>query len=196
MAENNFNDTVESLFKGMDTFITTKTVVGDAVRFEDGTIILPLVDVSFGVAAGAASTELNGAKDVSVNSLTEKTQLKNLLTWLEFYLQYTMIDSTDDRQGDHNYNYKKIKTGMQNMFETLVRMPVLYKDFDQTYPNNEWSIYPGKGARLTSDFNYKSDKTKIDFIMTEILNCSQEDLKTLNMKKQQLNEGPTTLDNF
>lgn len=51
--ENNFNSTVESLFRGMDAFITTKTVVGDAVRFDDGTIVLPLVDVSFGVAAGA-----------------------------------------------------------------------------------------------------------------------------------------------
>ncbi len=53
MADSNFITTVESLFKGMDGFITTKTVVGDAVRFDDGTIILPLVDVSFGVAAGA-----------------------------------------------------------------------------------------------------------------------------------------------
>ena len=34
MAENNFNQTVESLFKGMDSFITTKTVVGDAVKFD------------------------------------------------------------------------------------------------------------------------------------------------------------------
>lgn len=57
MADNNFSSTVESLFKGMDSFITTKTVVGDAVRFEDGTIILPLVDVSFGVAAGAFSND-------------------------------------------------------------------------------------------------------------------------------------------
>lgn len=52
MAENNFNATVESLFKGMDSFITTKTVVGEAVHMGD-TIILPLVDVSFGVGAGA-----------------------------------------------------------------------------------------------------------------------------------------------
>lgn len=57
MADNNFNSTVESLFKGMDSFITTKTVVGDAISFDDGTIILPLVDVSFGVAAGAFSQE-------------------------------------------------------------------------------------------------------------------------------------------
>jgi len=57
MAENNFNSTVESLFRGMDSFLTTKTVVGDAVKFDDGTIILPLVEVSFGVGAGAFSGE-------------------------------------------------------------------------------------------------------------------------------------------
>ena len=62
MADNSFNNTVESLFKGMDSFITTKTVVGDAIHIGD-TIILPLVDVSFGVAAGAFSKEKknNGA---------------------------------------------------------------------------------------------------------------------------------------
>ena len=62
MADNSFNNTVESLFKGMDSFITTKTVVGDAVHIGD-TIILPLVDVAFGVAAGAFSQEKknNGA---------------------------------------------------------------------------------------------------------------------------------------
>lgn len=57
MAEN-FNNTVSSLFKGMDSFLTSKTVVGDAIKFDDGTIILPLVDVSFGVAAGAYSSNL------------------------------------------------------------------------------------------------------------------------------------------
>lgn len=62
MADNSFNNTVGSLFKGMDSFITTKTVVGDAIHIGD-TIILPLVDVSFGVAAGAFSQEKknNGA---------------------------------------------------------------------------------------------------------------------------------------
>ena len=57
MAEKHFSEAIESLFKGMDAFITTKTVVGDAVRFDDGTIVLPLVDVSFGVAAGAFANQ-------------------------------------------------------------------------------------------------------------------------------------------
>ena len=62
MADNTFHNTVEALFKGMESFITTKTVVGDAIHIGD-TIILPLVDVSFGVAAGAFSQEKknNGA---------------------------------------------------------------------------------------------------------------------------------------
>lgn len=59
MAENNFNQTVESLFKGMDSFLTTKTVVGEAMNFPDGTIVLPLVDVSFGVGAGAFAQDEN-----------------------------------------------------------------------------------------------------------------------------------------
>ena len=54
MAENknDFNETVASLFKGMDSFLSAKTGVGEAVHVND-TIILPLVDVSFGVGAGA-----------------------------------------------------------------------------------------------------------------------------------------------
>ena len=54
--ENNFKETVNSLFKGMDNFISAKTVVGDAIHVGD-TIILPLIDVSFGVGACAFSGE-------------------------------------------------------------------------------------------------------------------------------------------
>ncbi len=55
-TENNFKDTMQSLFSGMDSFVSAKTVVGDAIHIGD-TIILPLVDVSFGVGAGAFSQE-------------------------------------------------------------------------------------------------------------------------------------------
>ncbi len=58
MAEgnNNFKATVESLFQGMDGVISSKTVVGDAIHI-NGTIILPLVDVSFGIGAGSFTGE-------------------------------------------------------------------------------------------------------------------------------------------
>ena len=58
MEKNNevFNETVNTLFQGMDGFISTKTVVGDAIHIGD-TIIVPLVNVTFGVAAGAFRAE-------------------------------------------------------------------------------------------------------------------------------------------
>lgn len=52
MADNNFTGVIESLMKGMNTVLSTKTVVGEATKIGD-TIILPLVDVTFGVGAGA-----------------------------------------------------------------------------------------------------------------------------------------------
>ena len=52
MADNNFKGTVEALFQGMEGVVSSKTVVGDAIHIGD-TIILPLVDVSFGMGAGA-----------------------------------------------------------------------------------------------------------------------------------------------
>ena len=60
MADNNFSGVIEALMKGMNAVIGTKTVVGDATQIGD-TIILPLVDISFGVGAGAsASDKKNG----------------------------------------------------------------------------------------------------------------------------------------
>ena len=56
MAENNFSGVIDSLMKGMNAVIGTKTVVGDATQVGD-TIILPLVDVSFGVGAGATAAD-------------------------------------------------------------------------------------------------------------------------------------------
>ena len=56
MAENNINSVVEALLKGMNTVLSTKTVVGEATTIGD-TIILPLVDVTFGVGAGGSSND-------------------------------------------------------------------------------------------------------------------------------------------
>ena len=55
-ADNNFKGTVEALFHGMDGVVSSKTVVGEAIHIND-TIILPLVDVSFAVGAGAFNAE-------------------------------------------------------------------------------------------------------------------------------------------
>lgn len=54
--ENKFAENVQALFKGMEHFVTAKTVVGDAIHIDD-TIILPLMDISFGAAAGAGISD-------------------------------------------------------------------------------------------------------------------------------------------
>ena len=59
MASNDFNTTVSTLFNGMDSFLTTKTVVGEPTKIGD-TIILPLVDVAFGVGVSKCRTGYSG----------------------------------------------------------------------------------------------------------------------------------------
>ena len=58
--ENQFQGVVESLLRGMDTVLSTKTVVVEATQVGD-TIILPLVDVAFGVGAGAGNNSEKGS---------------------------------------------------------------------------------------------------------------------------------------
>ena len=68
MGERRFNEVVESLLKGMDGFLSSKTVVGEATKIGD-TIIVPFVDVSFGVGAGEFRGE---KKDNGAGGLTGK----------------------------------------------------------------------------------------------------------------------------
>ncbi|MCR4754839.1 MAG: GerW family sporulation protein [Lachnospiraceae bacterium] len=57
----NFSTTMETLLKNVDSVLSTKTVVGEAKQVGD-TVIIPLVDVSFGIAAGGNSGDRkNGA---------------------------------------------------------------------------------------------------------------------------------------
>ena len=57
---NNFTEVINSLSKGMEGFLSSKTVVGQPTTIEDA-IIIPLVDVSFGIGAGAnAGDKSNG----------------------------------------------------------------------------------------------------------------------------------------
>lgn len=52
MAENSLSNIMDSLMKGMNSVVSTKTVVGEPTVIGD-VIIVPLIDVSFGCASGA-----------------------------------------------------------------------------------------------------------------------------------------------
>lgn len=68
MADNKFSLQAASLFEGMDKFITTKTVVGAPQQVGEA-IIIPLIDVSCGMAVGAFS---NSAKDNGAGGMNTK----------------------------------------------------------------------------------------------------------------------------
>ena len=56
MADNSFSSVITSLMKGADTMLNAKTVVGEPIIVGD-TILVPLVEVSFGIGAGAGCQE-------------------------------------------------------------------------------------------------------------------------------------------
>lgn len=56
MANLEFDGMVTSLIKGLSGFFSTKTVVGEPKKIDD-TIIIPLVDVTFGMATGASTAD-------------------------------------------------------------------------------------------------------------------------------------------
>ena len=53
MADTQLSQFIQSLFEGMDSVLSSKTVVGEPTRIDD-TIIVPLVDVTFGMGAGGS----------------------------------------------------------------------------------------------------------------------------------------------
>ena len=73
MGSEKVNSNLQMLFSKMEEFISTKTVVGEAVHIGD-VIIIPLVDVSFGVGAGVneATDDAKKGKDLGGGALGAK----------------------------------------------------------------------------------------------------------------------------
>ena len=58
------SNSLEALFGKMESFITTKTVVGEPIHIGD-VIVVPFVDVTFGIAAGVTDGTDEKSKDYS-----------------------------------------------------------------------------------------------------------------------------------
>ena len=68
---------MEALVKGAESVFTTKTVVGEATKIDD-TIIIPLVDVSFGIGAGAScGAGKDSRKNGGMGGQTRLVNIKN-----------------------------------------------------------------------------------------------------------------------
>ena len=65
---NSFQESLNTLFEKMEDFVSTKTVVGDAITVGD-IVLIPLIEVSVGVGAGGREEGDKGAKDTSAGGM-------------------------------------------------------------------------------------------------------------------------------
>lgn len=93
---NNVSVIVESLLKGMDGVLASKTVVGEPTKIGD-TIILPLVDVTFGVGAGASlGKDANGGnKGGGGGGLTGKMSPSAVIVIKDGYAKLVNVKNQD-----------------------------------------------------------------------------------------------------
>jgi len=89
--KNEFGTVMESLLKGVDSILSTKTVVGEAKEFGD-TIILPLVDVTFGIGAGGGADD---KKDGAGGGLTGKMSPSAVLVIKDGHTKLVNVKNQD-----------------------------------------------------------------------------------------------------
>ncbi|MCR5743583.1 MAG: sporulation protein [Lachnospiraceae bacterium] len=91
MEKNNINETMKALFDGMNGFISTKTVVGDAVKV-DGAELIPLIDVSFGMGAGAF---IGDGKDKGAGGMNGKLSPSSVIVVKDGYTKVISLKNAD-----------------------------------------------------------------------------------------------------
>lgn len=92
-ANNNTTEIVDNLMKGLDSVLTTKTVVGEVTKIGD-TIIIPLVDVSFGIGAGSSGG--SAEKNTSGGGLTGKISPSAVLVINNGNARLVNVKNTDN----------------------------------------------------------------------------------------------------
>ena len=71
MANNNTKELIQELFQGMDGFVQSKTVVGEPIKLGD-TVLIPLMELSCGMASGAFVKENNKKGDGGAGAMNSK----------------------------------------------------------------------------------------------------------------------------
>ena len=93
--DSNFKRHVDSLMSGMESFVNSKTVVGEPIHI-DNTIILPLVDVSFGLGAGASEgRKADDPKNIGAGGLGAKISPSAILVVTDGHARLVNIKNQD-----------------------------------------------------------------------------------------------------
>lgn len=91
------NQNVDALFNRMEGFVSSETVVGQPVSI-GGVIIVPLVDLAFGLAAGTSEnteTEAKKKKDGGMGGLGAKITPSAVLVIMDGTVQLVNVKNQD-----------------------------------------------------------------------------------------------------
>jgi uncharacterized spore protein YtfJ len=97
LHNDNINDNFDKIFQKLDTFINTKTVVGDAIHIDD-IIIVPLIEASFGLGIGLSShdkSEKHPNKDIGGSGMGAKLSPAALLVIQDDNVQLVNVKNQD-----------------------------------------------------------------------------------------------------
>ena len=129
MSDNSFNGVVNSMMKGMETFLSSKPVVGEPAQVGDTTII-PLVDVTFGIGAGASSQE---KKNGGAGGMTGKMSPSAVLIIKDGHVRLVNIKNQD--------TINKIVDMVPDLIDRFTSkeedMPSDKEAIDTAFPENE-----------------------------------------------------------
>ena len=92
-GENNIKNVMDSLMQNMEHLVGSKTVIGEPVKVGDTTII-PLVDVSFGVAAGAGSRKNGANKNSGMGGMNAKLSPSAILVLQDGHARMISVKDT------------------------------------------------------------------------------------------------------
>ena len=88
----NLNNNFEVLFSKMENFVSSKTVVGEAINI-DNIIIIPFIDIALGV--GASASDSSAKKETGMGGLGAKITPSSVLIIKDDNIQLINIKNQD-----------------------------------------------------------------------------------------------------
>ena len=91
LSKDSLGVTIQALFKGMEGLVSSKTVVGEPIEV-GGAIIIPLIEISAGLATGVLS---NNAKNNGAGAMSAKMSPTALVVIQDGRLKLVSVKSQD-----------------------------------------------------------------------------------------------------
>ena len=101
----NLNNNLEVLFSKMENFVTSKTVIGEPIHVND-IIIIPIIDISLGVASSVLVIQNNAVQLINIKNQDSVGKLIDMAPGLlsKLNLKFNKDKSKSKKEKDSNNN--------------------------------------------------------------------------------------------